>query len=94
MVFPSWIVLCFEALFGLIVNLEKSFILPMGDVECLDQLTCELGCRVETLPSTYLGLPLGSKQNLVRVWKGLMKNLEKDLLLGRDSISQKDVDLR
>ena len=36
MVFPSWIVLCFEALFGLIVNLEKSFILPMGDVESLD----------------------------------------------------------
>ena len=52
--------MCFEALSRLRVNLEKSVIPPVGDVENLDQLACELGCRVETLLSTYLGLPLGS----------------------------------
>ena len=60
MFFLSWILMCFEALSRLRVNLEKSVILPVGDVENLDQLACELGCRVETLLSTYLGLPLGS----------------------------------
>ena len=61
MFFLSWILLCFEALYGLRVNLEKSVILPVGDVENLDQLAYELGCRVGTIPSTYLGLLLGSK---------------------------------
>ena len=36
MVFLSWIWLCFEALFGLRVNMEKSAILSMGEVENID----------------------------------------------------------
>ena len=68
MVFVSWILLCFEALFRLRVNLEKSAILPVGEVENIDQLACELSCRVGLwLPSTYLGLPLGTRQNLVSI---------------------------
>ena len=52
MVFLSWILLCFEALSCLRVNMEKSAILPVGEVENIDQLACELGCRVGSLPST------------------------------------------
>ena len=51
----------------------------MGKVENLDQLACELGCRVGTLPSTYLGLPLGSKHNSVRVWEGIEEKFRKRL---------------
>ena len=36
MVFLSWTLLCFEALSRLRVNLEKSVILPVGDVENID----------------------------------------------------------
>ena len=36
MVFLSWILLCFEALFGLRVNMENSAILSMGEVENID----------------------------------------------------------
>ena len=67
----SWILLWFEALSGLQVNLEKSVIFPMGAVENIVQLVEELGCRVGTLPSTYLGLPLGLRQNSSRAWEGI-----------------------
>ena len=68
--FLSWILLCFEALSGLRANLEKGVIMSMGEVETIDRLTDELGYRVRTLPSTYLGLPLGTRQSSVSVWEG------------------------
>ena len=79
MFFLSWILLCFEALSRLRVKLEKSVILLVGDVENLDQLACELGCRVGALHSTYLGLPLRSKQNSVRVGEGIEEKFRKRL---------------
>ena len=53
--------MCFEALSGLRANLEKSVIMSVGEVENIDRFSSELGCRVRTLPSTYLSLPLGTK---------------------------------
>ena len=67
MVYLSWILLYFEALSRLKVNLEKSVILPMGDMVNIEQLVCELGCKARTLPSTYLGLPPGIRQNSLRI---------------------------
>ena len=60
MLYLSWVLLYFEALSRLRVNLDKSVILPVGNVENLNQLASDLGYRVGSLPSTYLGLPLGS----------------------------------
>ena len=79
MVFLSWILLYFEALFGLRVNLEKSAILRMGEVENIDQLVGELGCIVGSLPSTYLGLPLGTRQNSVSIWEGIEEKFRRRL---------------
>ena len=56
----SWILLYFEALSGLGINLDKTVIMLVGKVDNLNQLASELGCRVGSLPSSYLGLPLGS----------------------------------
>ena len=85
----SWILLWFEALFGLQVNLEKSVIFPVGVVENIVQLVEELGCRVGALPSTYLGLPLGLRQNSSGAWEGIKDSSEEDFQFGRDGISQK-----
>ena len=41
----SRVLLWFEALFGMRINLDKSSILPVGDVERPDLLALELGCR-------------------------------------------------
>ncbi|KAL6334375.1 hypothetical protein AAG906_014776 [Vitis piasezkii] len=39
------------------INLEKSELIPVGDIE---DLALELGCKVGGLPSYYSGLPLGA----------------------------------
>ena len=59
----SWILLWFKAISGLNINLEKSMIMPVGNVEDIEGLTRELGCQYGTLPTTYLGLPLGVRRN-------------------------------
>ena len=87
--------LYFKALSGLRINLDKCVIMPVGNVDNLNQLACELGCRIGSLPSSYLGLPLGSKMNSTRVWEeGLRRNSKEGSLLGRDNIFQKGEDLR
>ena len=43
----------------------------MGKVKNLDNLACEFGCKMEKLPSSYLGLPLGASYKSVAVWDGV-----------------------
>lgn len=70
----------FEAISGLRSNLIKSFIHPVGKVDCKDELAAELGCQLGSLPSDYLGLPLGSKIHSSTIWTEL-KRLKKCLTL-------------
>ncbi|RVW76867.1 Transposon TX1 uncharacterized 149 kDa protein [Vitis vinifera] len=44
---------------GLRINLAKSEIIPVGEVQRIEELAVELGCRVGQLPTVYLGLPWG-----------------------------------
>ena len=67
----SWVLLWFEAIPGLKINLEKSSILPVKTVENLEDLAAELDSRKENLPTTYLGLPLGMKRKSIQVWDGV-----------------------
>ena len=43
----------FEVISGLKVNLEKSELILMGRVEKVDDLACELGCKVGTFLLTW-----------------------------------------
>ena len=70
-----------EAISGLKIDLEKSLILPIGNVENLDELAFELGCRIGAIPSTYLGLPLGMRHNHIQVWDGVKERFRKKLSL-------------
>ncbi|KAL6312838.1 hypothetical protein AAG906_020962 [Vitis piasezkii] len=45
---------------GLKVNLDKNELIPVGNVENVEELASELGCKVGSLPSTYLGMSLGA----------------------------------
>ena len=71
--FLCWLLMWFEAMSGLKINLEKSELIPLGRVENAEMLVAELGCKVGRLPSTYLGLPLGARYKSVRVWDGVEK---------------------
>ncbi|RVW69349.1 DNA-directed RNA polymerase V subunit 1 [Vitis vinifera] len=72
----SWILLWFEAASGLRINLDKSEIIPVGVVE---EMTVELGCRVGSLPSQYLGLPLGAPNKTPSVWDGVEEKMRRRL---------------
>ncbi|RVW42681.1 LINE-1 reverse transcriptase-like [Vitis vinifera] len=46
----SWILAWFEASSGLRINLAKSVLIPVGEVEEIEEMTVELGCRVGACP--------------------------------------------
>ena len=58
--FLSWTLMWFEAMSGLKINLNKSEIIPIGPVANVEELASELGCKVGSLPTSYLGFPLGA----------------------------------
>ncbi|RVW77399.1 hypothetical protein CK203_048088 [Vitis vinifera] len=56
---------------GLRINLAKSVIIPVGEVVEMEELAVELGCKVGSLPSQYLGLPLGALNRAPYMWDGV-----------------------
>ncbi|RVW49119.1 putative ribonuclease H protein [Vitis vinifera] len=75
----SWLLMWFEAMSGLKVNLDKSEIIAVGRVENVEEVALEFGCKVSRLPSTYLGLPLGARFKEVATWDGVEERLRKRL---------------
>ncbi|RVW45179.1 putative ribonuclease H protein [Vitis vinifera] len=66
---------------GLRMNLAKSEIIPVGEVEEIQELAVELGCRVGSLPSHYLGLPLGVPNRASSMWDGVEERIRRRLAL-------------
>uniref|UniRef100_A0A2N9IY01 Reverse transcriptase domain-containing protein n=1 Tax=Fagus sylvatica TaxID=28930 RepID=A0A2N9IY01_FAGSY len=54
------VLMCFEAVSGLHINLGKSEIVPVRTVQRIHELAQVIGGRITTLPMKYLGLPLGA----------------------------------
>ena len=79
MAYLSWILAWFEALSGLRINLDKSSLLPVGRVENEENLALELGCKIGSLPTEYLRLPLGAKHKASSVWDGVEERFWKRL---------------
>ncbi|RVW23386.1 Zinc finger CCCH domain-containing protein 18 [Vitis vinifera] len=61
--FLCWLLMWFEAMSGLKINLEKSEMIPIGEMDNVEDLTCKIGCKVGKLSSSYLVLPLGLLSN-------------------------------
>lgn len=53
----------------------------MGEVEDLDGMTFELGCKFDILASNYLGLPLGAPHNISSGWNWVEERFRKKLAL-------------
>ena len=71
----------FEVIANLRINMDKREILPVGSVENLEELALELGCKVGKLSSLYLGLPLGAPHKSMAVWDGVEERLRRRLAL-------------
>ena len=82
------ILLCFEAVSGLKVNLAKSEITLVGEMNSLRSLAGILGCKTSVLPITYLGLPLGATFKDVKVvgWSGYKNSAKIGWVEGEVSI--------
>ena len=74
-----WTLMWFEAFSGLKINLNKSVIIPLGRVDNVELLAAELGYGVGSLPTTYLGLPLGAPHRALGVWDSMEERFKKRL---------------
>nr|CAN74793.1 hypothetical protein VITISV_000043 [Vitis vinifera] len=75
----SWILAWFEAASGLRINLAKSALIPVGQVDELEELAAELGCKLGVLPTVYLGLPLGAHHKTSSSWDGVEERMRRRL---------------
>ncbi|RVW23089.1 Retrovirus-related Pol polyprotein from transposon RE1 [Vitis vinifera] len=66
---------------GLRINLDKSEIIPVGEVEEMEEMAAELGCKVGSMPSVYLGLPLGAPNKNTSMWDGVEEKVRRRLAL-------------
>ena len=69
----------FEATTGLRVNMAKSEIVPVGEVENIRVLADILSCRIGSLPMSYLGMPLGSASKSISIWNPIIEKMERRL---------------
>ena len=73
------ILIRFEAMSGLKINLGKSEFVPVGVVHNIDLFLVVLGCKQGSFPMKYLGLPLGAKFKNKSIWNPILEKMEKRL---------------
>ena len=71
----------FEAASSLRINLAKSELIPVGEVEDIEEMVVELGCRVGDFPIKYLGLPLRAHHKALSMWDGVEERTRRRLAL-------------
>lgn len=71
---------CFEAVLGLKVNLFKSALIGIPvDADHIAQLAEIMGCKVESLSTSYLGLPLSMGCLSTSLWNPVVERIDKKL---------------
>ena len=73
------VLIFFEAITGLKVNVSKSEIVPVCEVGNVDALARILCCKVGCLPMSYLGMPLGAHFKDALIWNPILERMEKRL---------------
>ncbi|XP_028099863.1 uncharacterized protein LOC114299345 [Camellia sinensis] len=73
------VLLCFEMISSLRVNLRKSELILVRTVARLPVMAAVLGCKVSILPVSYLGLPLGASFKAKGVWDGVVERVQRRL---------------
>uniref|UniRef100_A0A2N9H3D8 Reverse transcriptase domain-containing protein n=1 Tax=Fagus sylvatica TaxID=28930 RepID=A0A2N9H3D8_FAGSY len=79
LLYVRMVLTCFEAVTGLRVNMAKSEMVPVGEVQNISELAESLCCHIGGLPLSYLGMPLGASYKAVAVWNPIIEKLERRL---------------
>ena len=74
------ILIWFEAVSSLKINLGKSELVLVGVVHTFDLLLNVLGCKQGTLPMKYLGFPLEAKFKDKTIWNPILEKIERRLV--------------
>lgn len=61
------------------VNACKSEMVTIGKFDNVHALARILGCRFETLPMSYLGMPLGASHKSIYIWNPILEKFERRL---------------
>ena len=77
--FLHMILIWFEAVFGLKINLDKLELLPVGMVHNFDLLLTVLGCKQGSLPMKYWDRLLGAKSKDKTIWNPIVEKIERRL---------------
>ncbi|KAG5584744.1 hypothetical protein H5410_045178 [Solanum commersonii] len=62
------ILVLFEGMSGLHINRRKSFLYPINEVITMKSLNAIRGREIGSLPTVYLGMPLGAKSKSKENW--------------------------
>lgn len=70
----------FHCISGLKINFDKSSIINIGmdDAE-VHQLATSVGCKVESFPFKYLGIPIGGSSARISTWEPIISKFQKRL---------------
>lgn len=71
---------CFEVMSGLKINFHKSIVCGIGmEEELVKEFANSLNCLTQSLPLSYLGLPLGANPRKKSTWKPVVEKFKKKL---------------
>ena len=73
------LLLCFQFVIDLKVNVAKSEMVLIGEVNNVHVLVEILGYRVGALPMTYLGMPLRASHKSPFIWNPILEKIEQKL---------------
>jgi hypothetical protein len=73
------LLVCFEAVSGLKVNLAKFVLVPVGNMDIVGNLAGILGCGTASMPLKYLGLPLGALFKVKAIWEDMLEKFARRL---------------
>ena len=73
------LLLCFQAVTSLKVNVLKSEMIPIREVNNVHVLAEILGRRIGTLPMTYLGMLLGASHKSPTIWNPILEKIKRKL---------------
>lgn len=76
LIFLRVILLAFEDVYGLKINLAKSSIFSVNTDIQIEKLAGILGCKVESFPATYLGRPFGARGKDTNIWQALLTSVK------------------
>jgi hypothetical protein len=79
LIYVRIVLTCFEAVTSLRVNMAKSEMVPVGEVQNIVELADSLCCHIGGLPLSYFGMPLGASYKAVAVWNPILEKVERCL---------------